>query len=307
METTLMAATSRTLAGIERGLPRRLLSWVAVVATLAVAVLAARSGSTSALSLGVATASGGATDLLQGIGEAIPLGFAFGLGMAAAVNPCGFALLPTYLGLYLGTAAGERGDRREQLPWAAQVRRAFTVSTTMTMSFVMLFGLAGLILGAIGTAAGSWLPWLSLGTGVVLAVAGGQLLAGGSVGATPAERLADRLGGAAKRRGLVAYAAYGLAFALSSLGCTLPLFLTVVGTGIARGGMAGALGQLVLYALGMGAVVSLLTALVGLFGRGVLARVRGAGRVLQPLSAVLLLTTGGYIVYYWLSAGGILA
>jgi cytochrome c biogenesis protein CcdA len=94
---------------------------------------------------------------------------------------------------------------------------------------------------------------------------------------------------------------------LSSLGCTLPLFLAVVGTGLARGGIAGALGQLVLYALGMGAVVSLLTVLFGLFGRGVLARVRGVGRVLQPLSAVLLLTTGGYIVYYWLSAGGILA
>jgi hypothetical protein len=57
----------------------------------------------------------------------------------------------------------------------------------------------------------------------------------------------------------------------------------------------------------MGAVVSLLTVLFGLFGRGVLARVRGVGRVLQPLSALLLLTTGGYIVYYWLSAGGIFA
>ena len=32
----------------------------------------------------------------------------------------------------------------------------------------------------------------------------------------------------------------------------------------------------------------------------------GAGRVPQPVSAVLLLATGGYIVYYWLSAGGIL-
>jgi cytochrome c biogenesis protein CcdA len=91
---------------------------------------------------------------------------------------------------------------------------------------------------------------------------------------------------------------------LSSLGCTLPLFLTVVGIGLARGGIAGALGQLVLYALGMSAVVSVLTILVALFGRGVLARAHGAGRVLQPVSAVLLLATGGYIVYYWLSAGG---
>ena len=118
--------------------------------------------------------------------------------------------------------------------------------------------------------------------------------------------LADRLGGAVNRTGLLAYAAYGLAFALSSLGCTLPLFLTVVGTGVARGGLAGGLGQLVLYALGMGAVVSLLIVLVSLFGGGVLARVRGAGRVLQPVSAVLLVATGGYIVFYWLSAGGIL-
>ena len=176
----------------------------------------------------------------------------------------------------------------------------------MTISFVALFGVAGLILGGVGAAVGGWLPWLSLGTGVVLAILGGRLLAGGSVEAPGAERLADRLGGAVNRTGRLAYAAYGLAFALSSLGCTLPLFLTVVGTGVARGGLAGGLGQLVLYALGMGAVVSMLTVLVSLFGVGVLARVRGAGRVLQPPSAVLLLATGGYIVYYWLSAGGVL-
>jgi cytochrome c biogenesis protein CcdA len=114
------------------------------------------------------------------------------------------------------------------------------------------------------------------------------------------------LGGAVNRTGLLAYGAYGLAFALSSLGCTLPLFLTVVGTGVARGGLTGGLGQLVLFALGMGAVVSILTVLVALLGRNVSARVRTAGRLFQPLSAVLLLGTGGYIVYYWLSAGGIL-
>jgi len=296
-----MTANVGTVARLERGLPRDVLAWIAVVGTLAGAVVAAHQGSDSTLSIAVATLAGEATNRLQGIGEAIPLGVAFGLGMAAAVNPCGFALLPTYLGLYLGSATGER------IPWPAQVRRALRVSTVMTMSFVALFGAAGLILGFLGAAGGGWLPWVSLATGVVLAIAGGRLLAGGSLDAPAAERLADRLGGAANRTGLLAYAAYGLAFGLSSLGCTLPLFLTVVGIGLAGGGIAGALGQLVLYALGMSAVVSVLTILVALFGRGVLARVRVAGRVLQPLSAALLLATGGYIVYYWLSAGGILA
>jgi cytochrome c biogenesis protein CcdA len=295
-----MADSTRHLARLEPGLPRSVLAWSAVVATLMAAVLAARAGSTSAVALGVATLAGGATDALQRIGDAIPLGLAFGLGMAAAVNPCGFALLPTYLGLYLGTAAGE--ERR----WPAQVGRALQVSAAMSLSFVALFGVAGLVLGAVGAAAGGWLPWLSLSTGVLLAVAGGRWLAGGPVAAPPAERLADRLAGAATRTGLLAYAAYGLAFGLASLGCALPLFLTAVGTGMARGGLMGGLSQLVLYALGMSLVVSLLTVLFGLFGRGVLARVRGAAGMLQPLGAVLLLVTGGYIVYYWLSAGGIL-
>jgi hypothetical protein len=43
--------------------------------------------------------------------------------------------------------------------------------------------------------------------------------------------------------------------------------------------------------------------LVAIVGQGVLARVRYAGRIFEPLSAVLLLATGGYVVYYSLSAG----
>jgi hypothetical protein len=45
---------------------------------LTAAVLAARAGSNGGLALVVATLAGNATDALQGIGEAIPLGFAFG-------------------------------------------------------------------------------------------------------------------------------------------------------------------------------------------------------------------------------------
>jgi cytochrome c biogenesis protein CcdA len=103
---------------------------------------------------------------------------------------------------------------------------------------------------------------------------------------------------------MVGYAAYGLAFGLSSLGCTLPLFLSVVGAGLFQT-QAQAAQDLLLYALGMGTVVSVLTVLAALIGGAVFTRVRGVGRILQPLGAVLLLATGGYIVYYWLSAGGI--
>lgn len=256
-------------------------------------------GTSGAVTLLAADASAGAADLLERLGEAIPLGYAFALGMAAAVNLCGFALLPTYLGLYLNSATGESASVSTQL-W-----RAVLVSLAMTASFVALFGVAGVVFGAAGEVVGGLLPWVSLATGLLLVMVGGRLLAGRSVNSSSAERFADRLGGTAARSDLLGYSAYGAAFALSSLGCTLPLFRSVLGTGLVRGGAAGAAGQFVLYALGMGTVVSILTLLVALFGWGVLARVRGIGRLLEPIGALLLVATGGYIIYYWLSSGGI--
>jgi len=295
-----MAAIRETDRRGRRTAVRGLAASVVVALTLSVAVFGALLGGSGGLALGVSTLAGGATDALQGLGRAVPLGYAFAVGMASAVNPCGFALLPTYLGLYLGSST------LESRPWPAQLARALLVSIVMTGSFVVLFGAAGVVLGVAGTAVGPLLPWLSVAVGVLLVFAGGRLLAGSSLAIAAPERLADALGGTAGHAGFVGYAAYGLAFALSSLGCTLPLFLAVVGAGFARGGLTSGLEELVLYALGMGAVISSLTVLVALLGRGVLRRVRGVGRILAPFSAVLLLATGGYIVYYWLLAGGVI-
>jgi cytochrome c-type biogenesis protein len=290
--------TPRSLGSEHRGaMARTGIAWAAVVLTLIVAVLSAIESESGGLNVAVSTLAGSAGDALQSAGATLHLGYAFVVGMASAVNPCGFALLPTYLGLYLGTSAAERRS------WPAQLARALLVSVTITGSFVLLFGIAGLVLDMAGAIVGPLLPWLSIGVGVLLILAGGRLVAGGSLTAQPAERLADSLGSMAGQVGLPGYAAYGFAFALSSLGCTLPLFLSVVGAGLAD---AHALQDLLLYALGMGSVVLILTVLVAIVGRGVLARVRGTGRILQPLSAVLLLATGGYVVYYWLSAGGVL-
>ena len=39
---------------------------------------------------------------MASVAALIPLGYAFAAGMVSAVNPCGFAMLPAYLGLYIG-------------------------------------------------------------------------------------------------------------------------------------------------------------------------------------------------------------
>ena len=51
------------------------------------------------------------TGWLTELAAVLPFGFAFGVGMVAAVNPCGFAMLPAYLSLYLGAHEEDFGKR----------------------------------------------------------------------------------------------------------------------------------------------------------------------------------------------------
>ena len=50
--------------------------------------------------------------IINQLGTSLPLGLAFIAGMSAAVNPCGFILLPTYLGLILNENNNIEGTKK---------------------------------------------------------------------------------------------------------------------------------------------------------------------------------------------------
>jgi len=261
------------------------------------AIVLARSGSGVGVFLGVDELVARPAGALDALGGALPLGYAFAAGMLAAVNPCGFALLPGYLGLYLG-------EREAAASRTGRLGRALGVAGTVTAAFVLTFGAAGLLLASVGAALGAALPFVGLAVGLGLVAAGAYLLAGGKVYSAAGDRAAARLAGAAGVRGYRGYAAYGIAYAAASLGCALPIFLTVVGlTAATRDPVRGA-GQFVLYGLGMGFVVTALTVATALFKGALLtgARVVGA-RLLGSVSGVLLVLTGAYVTAYWLALG----
>jgi len=137
--------------------------------------------------------------------------------------------------------------------------------------------------------------------------AGAAIFSGAQLYSSLGQRLGAQLGERATRGDIAGYAAYGLAYGACSLGCTLPVFLTVLGSALVAGGPVGAAGEFLLYGLGMGAVLSALTVVVALLKRVGFSRLRRPGGHLQTAAAVLLLATGAYVVYYWLTLGGILS
>src|SRR5262249_55416196 len=117
---------------------------------------------------------------------------------------------------------------------------------------------------------------------------------------------AGRLDRIASAPGVTGAAAFGLAFALTSLGCTLPLFLSVLGASLTTASPLAALAAVTLFGLGLSAVLVGLGLAAALLGTATLSRARGAGRLVGGAAAALLLLGGVYAAYYWLTVGGLL-
>ncbi len=174
----------------------------------------------------------------------LSVGHSFGAGMVAAVNPYGFGMLTAYLSLYLGAQEEGFADR----PVLARLLRALLVGATVSSGFVLLFGLAGVIISAGGNSLLEAMPWVAILIGGVLILLGLWVLAGRGMYFGVFERVASRVGdpGNVSVRG---FFLFGLAYGAASLSCTLPVFLAVVGGGISAGGFSSGVGRFFGYGL----------------------------------------------------------
>ena len=250
----------------------------------------------------VESLSGSSSSTLGGWGLLAPLGFAFAVGMASAVNPCGFAMLPAYLGLYLGDTDKEA----TKISAFKNLSQALLVGGTVTAGFIVLFGSAGLIIG-LGARAFivDVLPWLGLAIGVILALLGSWMMGGGKLYTGIAARAASKMGDPAQTN-LKGYFIFGISYATASLSCTLPIFLAVVGTSLAVSSIGTSLGQFLLYAVGMGVVITALTVGMAFFKTAMVGALRKALPYVQPVGSWLMVIAGMYIVFYWLTIGDLL-
>jgi cytochrome c-type biogenesis protein len=250
----------------------------------------------------VETLSGDSGSFLGDLGRLAPLGFAFAAGMVSAVNPCGFVMLPAYLGLYLRINEKDGEDAHP----IKHVARAFQVGASVTIGFIALFGTVGLIMSLGARAAVvDILPWLGLTIGIALAVTGSWMVGGGKLYTGFAAQAASRIGdpGQVNSRG---YFLFGLSYGIASLSCTLPIFLSVIGTSFAVSNIATSLGQFLLYALGMGTVILGLTLGMAFFKGAMVRALRKALPYVEPIGSWLMVVAGSYIVFYWLTIGGLL-
>nr|WP_198664188.1 hypothetical protein [Jiangella endophytica] len=215
----------------------------------------------------------------------MPMEFAVLLGSVAALNPCGFALLPTYLTL-LVARGGPPGP-------VAALRRAGVTTAAMTAGFVAVFGAFGLLVVPAALSLERLLPWATLVIGAALIALGGWLLAGRELAVR-----APRLSGAAPSSSAVSMVWYGVAYAVASLSCTVAPFLAMATSTVTSSGIAAGLAAFAAYGVGMGLVVGVLAAAVAVGGDAVVRRARGLLPYVSRASGALLVLAGAYVAYY---------
>lgn len=215
------------------------------------------------------------------------LWLSFGSGLLAAVNPCGFVLLPTYLVYFLGIT-GRPGTQR------ASVRRALVVGSALSAGFMSVFLVVGAMTRLFTDYVNQNAKYAALLIGVVLFGMGVAMLAGWRLPFTT-----PKLDVGQRDRTTTSMFVFGVAYAVASIGCTLgPFTATVLGTITTEGFAPGVL-AIALYGMAMSLLVIALTVTLALAQNGLLNSLRSGMKHVERASSVVMILSGLYLSWYW--------
>ena len=213
--------------------------------------------------------------------------FPFALGLVAAFNPCGFAMLPVYLSYFLGV--NSTANR------LATIVRGLVVGLVMTGGFIAVFGLCGLAFETIINQGSvlEYTGYVTIAIGVLMIPLGVYM----ALGKDLLLRL-PKLNKGTDNRNLSSVFLFGVSYAVVSLSCTIGLFLSSVTTSFTTEGWLQGFGNFIAYALGMGALITFLTMSLALAKTDVAKGMRRVLPYVGRFSGLVLVVAGLYLIDY---------
>lgn len=211
--------------------------------------------------------------------------YSFMLGVLAAVNPCGFVLLPAYLAYFLGVDSSSSSR--------APLVRALKVSAVVSAGFLLVF----LVIGTISRLFTQWIEMNAKYAGFVVGVGMIGLGVAMLLGWKPSFATPDIT--VRRDHSLRAMFLFGVAYAVASIGCTIGFLTTAILGSISVHGFASGVLSIVLYGLGMALLVSTVTISMAFARTGLLKVLKRGLPYADRAAAVFILLTGAYLSWYW--------
>jgi cytochrome c biogenesis protein CcdA len=226
------------------------------------------------------------------------VGLAFAAGLVAALNPCGFAMLPAYLVLVVrGGRAGGPEAQVGTTTGLTSVGRALAATSGMALGFLTVFGLFGALTISAAATVQRYVPYLTVVIGIVLVALGVWLLLGRELMLLTSRYPGGRWAPTAQ---LGSMYGYGVSYAIASLSCTVGPFLAVTAAGVRRGSLVGSASIYLAYTAGLTLVVGVLAVAAASASSALVNRVRRILPYVNRISGALLVLVGLYVGYYGL-------
>ncbi|OBG49312.1 cytochrome c biogenesis CcdA family protein [Mycobacterium sp. E735] len=213
------------------------------------------------------------------------VGLAFAAGLVAALNPCGFAMLPAYLLLVV------RGQRKG----LAAAGRALAATAGMALGFLTVFGSFGVLTVSAASAVQRYVPYATVIVGVILVALGGWLLSGRGLSALTPRPVGPRWAPTVR---LGSMYSYGVSYAIASLSCTVGPFLAVTAAGLRGGSIVTAVAIYLAYIGGLTLVVGVLAVAAATASSAMVDHLRRILPIVDRISGALLVLVGVYVCYY---------
>ena len=202
----------------------------------------------------------------------------FAAGVFSLLSPCGYALLPGYLSYYLGSNLSSR--------------KAILGGLLCTAGLVAVFSTVGALASALEVFSPQLTSIFSLTAGLIVALMGLFMIL--EVRVPQISKITFLK--TSQKRGLFNLLIFGLAYGMASVGCSAPIFLSMILYAASRGFING-VAAFVAFAAGMGVPLTLTGVLVAEARVLILKKITDLTPRLHRISGLLLVAVGLYMVY----------
>lgn len=209
-------------------------------------------------------------------------------GLVAAVNPCGFILLPTYLMYFLGVSGGAPGTQK------ASIARALKVSAAVSSGFLAVFLAIGFLSVPLRSTISANSKYVTGFIAMGLIVLGTAMLFGYKL-----PFMTPQIESGKKDQTVKSMFVYGVAYAVASIGCTIGLFLATVFSTRPDETFIDSVANMIAYGAGMALLVSALTVGFAFANTTLLKFLRSAMQYVDKIAAAFVMLSGLYLAWYF--------
>ena len=215
--------------------------------------------------------------------------FSFIAGLAAFFAPCSFAILPGYISYYISKYSNK--DRKNI--FFRNVLEGLVFGIIASAGFFTVFGLAGAAVLILGQYIKRIIPWIAVATGIILIIIGIIMIFRREF----AFFQMPKINIVRENKKLGVYL-FGIAYAIGSLGCVFPIFLSVMIQGISYDSFLDGAYTVIAYIAGMSLLMIGATAFAFAAKHTLLNKLEKILPYFRKISGAILIAAGIYMIYY---------